>query len=35
VVYAEAVVDGELRTDVGSVTLAANERNYTVNLFLQ
>jgi hypothetical protein len=35
VVYAEAVVDGELRTAVGSVTLAVNERNYNVNLFLQ
>ncbi|HNT76210.1 MAG TPA: TadE/TadG family type IV pilus assembly protein [Anaerolineae bacterium] len=35
VVYAEAVVEGELRTAVANVTLAANDRNYNVNMFLQ
>lgn len=35
VVYAEAVVEGELRTAVSSVTLEPNDRKYNINMFLQ
>ncbi len=35
VVYAEAMVDGQLRTAVADVDLDPNERNYSVNLLLQ
>jgi len=35
IVYSEALVDGELRTAAADVTLALNDRIYTINLFLQ
>ncbi len=35
IIYSEATVDGQLRTAVATVTLAASERNYNINMFLQ